>query len=244
MKQLIILLATVFVLSQGQAQTEFVKSYPVQNISKVNFSFEYPELVKVETWDKQEVEITARVLINNGEEDDKFSISDKSKNGELYITSKLDDIKSFRNYVRMSGDDDDDKVVRLNKNGSTIIVGGKDKGHYNGTEVEIELLVKLPKNLKVDMMAKFGIVEVISAPDDIHIEAKFGGVDLVVDEASLKSLTTSTSWGQIYSNLDAAIKVSGDDMPGKKMFAELEQSRGTKSIKAITEFGNVYLRKN
>lgn len=93
-------------------------------------------------------------------------------------------------------------------------------------------------------MAKFGIVEVISAPDDIHIEAKFGGVDLVVDEASLRSLTTSTSWGQIYSNLDASIKVSGDDMPGKKMFAELEQSRGTKSIKAITEFGNVYLRKN
>ena len=191
MKQLITLILMGFALSQGQAQTEFVKSYPVQNINKVNFSFEYPELIKVETWDKQEVEITARVLINSGEEDDKFSISDKSKNGELYITSKLDDIKNFRNYVRVN---DDDKVVRLNKNGSKIIVGGKDKGHYNGTEVEIELLVKLPKNLKVDMMAKFGIVEVISAPDDIHIEAKFGGVDLMVDEASLRSLTTSTSW--------------------------------------------------
>ena len=241
MKQLITLILMGFALSQGQAQTEFVKSYPVQNINKVNFSFEYPELIKVETWDKQEVEITARVLINSGAEDDKFSISDKSKNGELYITSKLDDIKNFRNYVRVN---DDDKVVRLNKNGSKIIVGGKDKGHYNGTEVEIELLVKLPKNLKVDMMAKFGIVEVISAPDDIHIEAKFGGVDLMVDEASLRSLTTSTSWGQIYSNLDAAIKVSGNDMPGQEMLAELQRSRGTKSIRAVSEFGNVYLRKN
>ncbi|MBK8279625.1 MAG: hypothetical protein IPK94_05665 [Saprospiraceae bacterium] len=48
------------------AQTQINKSIPVASGQKVNLHFDYPQLIKVSSWDKNEVLITGTVSINGG----------------------------------------------------------------------------------------------------------------------------------------------------------------------------------
>ena len=46
------------------AQTPVNKTYPVTTGQKISFRFDYPELVKISTWDKNEISIVGTVSIN------------------------------------------------------------------------------------------------------------------------------------------------------------------------------------
>jgi hypothetical protein len=49
------------------AQTPVNKTYPVTADQKISLRFDYPELVKITTWDKNEISIVGSVSINSGE---------------------------------------------------------------------------------------------------------------------------------------------------------------------------------
>src|SRR5688572_22195284 len=57
------------------AQTPVNKSYPVSAGQKVTFHFDYPELVKISTWAKNEISIEVVVSINGGENDDAVELT-------------------------------------------------------------------------------------------------------------------------------------------------------------------------
>jgi len=244
MKKIIIifLLAISFSLVKGQ---NIEKSYQLGNNEKLSLEFEYPELVKISTWNKQEVLIKAKVLINNMDATEDFILSENRSSNQLVISSKLRNKDKYKNnYITVADDKDDDEPVTVNRNGKSITIGDKGKTYYHGTQIEIVLEISLPKNAVVDVDAKYGMVEVLSAPKDLVVYAKYGGADVKIDEAGLKQLKASTSWGQIFSNLDSRLSVSGDDMLGKNMRAEFNGSKGANSVRVETEFGNVFLRKN
>lgn len=244
MKQIItlFLLAISFSLVKGQ---NIEKSYQLGSNEKLSLEFEYPELVKISTWDKQEVLIKAKVLINNMDATEDFVLSENRSSNQLVISSRLKNKDKYKNnYVWVTSDEDDDKSVTVSRNGKNITVGNKGKTYYNGTEIEIVLEITLPKNAMVDVEAKYGMVEVLSVPKDLAVYAKFGGADVKIDEVGLKQLRASTSWGQIFSNLNSKLAIKGDDMLGKNMRAEFDNSKGANSVRIETEFGNVFLRKN
>ena len=60
------------VLAVGQ--TPVNKSYPVTAGQKISMRFDYPEMVRVTTRDKNEISITGTVSINGGESDDAFEL--------------------------------------------------------------------------------------------------------------------------------------------------------------------------
>ena len=244
MKQIITILLFTISLSLVKGQN-IEKSYSLGNNEKLSLEFEYPELVKISTWDKQEVLIKAKVLINNMDATEDFILSDKRSSNQLVISSRLKNMNKYKNnYVRVAHGKDDDESVTVSRNGKNITVGNKGKTYYNGTEIEIVLEITLPKNARVDVEAKYGMVEVLSVPKDLAVYAKFGGADVKIDEVALKQLRASTSWGQIFSNLNSNLKLTGDDMLGKDMRAEFDNSGGANSVRIETEFGNVFLRKN
>ena len=63
---LLFILLTVKVYSQ----TEVNKTIAFQQGQTISMHFDYPELIKVSTWDKNEISITGTVTINGGENDD------------------------------------------------------------------------------------------------------------------------------------------------------------------------------
>lgn len=236
------LLAICTSVSIGQ---NIEKTYQLATNEKLSLEFVYPELVKISTWDKQEVLIKAKVLINNQDASEDFILSENRTSNQLVISSLLKNKDKYKNnYISVAGDEEDDESVTVSRNGKTITIGDKGKTYYNGTQIDIELEITLPKNAVVDVEAKYGMVEVLSAPKDLVVFAKYGGADVKIDEADLKQLKASTNWGQIFSNLNSKLSVTGDDMLGKSMRAEFDNSRGAISVRVESEYGNVFLRKN
>lgn len=84
----------------------------------------------------------------------------------------------------------------------------------------------------------------LSLPKEFEVTAKFGGADIKVNELSIGNLQARTSWGQIYTNITKDFTMKGDDMIGKSMEAEYRNAQGNESVTVVSEFGNIYIRKN
>lgn len=238
-------LVLLFLYTSLSLAQQVEKNYPLANTEKLSLKFEYPELVKVSTWDNQEVKIIAKVIINGQDGTKDFVLTEDRGSGELTISSELKNLDSYkRNYISVQGNSDNNESVIISRDGSTYKIGKDSKTYFDGTEIEVQLEVMLPENALVEIDAKYGMVEVLSAPKQLNVHAKYGGADIKIKESALKNLHASTSWGQIFSNLSSKVSVGGDDMLGKSLVAEIDNASGVNSVKVQSEYGNVFLRKN
>jgi hypothetical protein len=77
------------------AQTQINKSIPVSAGQTVLLHFDYPELVRVSTWDKNEVSVQGTVSINNGESDDAFELFTSSSGNTVSVRNEIKNLKSI-----------------------------------------------------------------------------------------------------------------------------------------------------
>ena len=89
------LIALMLFTGVAMAQTPVNKSYAVTAGQKVSFRFDYPELVKISTWDKNEISITGTISINGGEHDDAFELEQSASNNTVYIENRIKNLKSL-----------------------------------------------------------------------------------------------------------------------------------------------------
>ena len=75
MKNIFLLSIIMLSFNIGNTQVNISKSYATNNIEKLKLTFDYPQLVKVKTWNKNQVTIEAKVNINEGLNDDAFFIT-------------------------------------------------------------------------------------------------------------------------------------------------------------------------
>lgn len=229
-----------FVIS-ATAQTTVNRNYPVKTGEKVALDFDYPKIVRISTWGKNEVSVTAKVSINNGENDTAFVLEGKMTDGVL----------SIRNLIKNM-----DKLPRM----YTVTEGGKktvfrskeDYREFNaksgnthrmtseGVDMEITIDIKIPDNIATDVKAKYGIVEMVGFNAPATVNATYGGIDATVTAASTGKLQATTSYGQIYTNLDLKLT----DKTEKDFFTSItaEPGKGPSYILKST-YGNLYIRK-
>jgi hypothetical protein len=86
------------------AQTAVNKSFPVQAGQQVNLHFDHPKLVKITTWDKNEISVTGNVMINSGENDDAFSITSTTSGNIMNVTGEEVNIKSLPKRITIHRD--------------------------------------------------------------------------------------------------------------------------------------------
>ena len=78
------------------AQTSIQKKYQIQKGQELTLKFDYPQLVKITTWDKNEIEISGKVNINDGKNDSDFEITEQSTNGNSkLIEGKINNYKNL-----------------------------------------------------------------------------------------------------------------------------------------------------
>lgn len=157
MKNIIVAIALLMVGLPASAQSAKELTYSLSKNEKLVLDFDYPEIVKVNTWDKNEVLIRSKVLINGEENTEDFTISEKRSSGKLTITSKLKNLDKFKDHY-ISVNSDDDESITLSKNGKSISVG---KGHrnYRGVEINIEVeKITLSKTATVEIEALYVLV--------------------------------------------------------------------------------------
>ncbi len=223
------------------AQTPVNKVYPVSAGQKISLRFDYPELVRISTWDKSEISITGTVSINGGESDEAFELLQSSSGNSIYIENKIRNLKDLPQRITVTYGGE--KLTFKSK--ADYKKYCDETGHnFNvkswGVDMEIVLEVKVPKNMETNLECVYGIAEVKNFLGPLTVDATYGGVDVSVQEKTTGELVAETSFGQIYTNLE--LKFSGSDF--KDFHTQVSAKPGSGPRYSFeSKYGNVYLRK-
>lgn len=241
MRSLLIILI-IFLTGSLAAQTPVTKSFATSAGQKILLRFDYPELIKVSTWEKNEISVTGKVSINGGENDDAFEIAQSLSGNTLVIESRVKNLKHLpHRYTINRGEekvtfktkDDFEKYKREH--------GGDFNYTSQGVDMDITLEIKVPRNMETKIEATYGMVEIRDFTGPLTVDATYGGVDVVVQPKATGELIAETGFGQIYSNLD--IKFSGGEFEDFHTVVSVKPGTGPR-YSFESKYGNVYLRKS
>lgn len=241
-----ILSLLLFVLTNlAGAQTIVTKTVAVQNGQKIVLHFDYPELIRVSTWDKNEVSVQATVSINSGENDDAFELQTSTSGNIITVKNEIKNMKGLPHRITIV--DGAQKTVFRNK--EELRKYQKETGRTShdvmshGVDMDIQIEVKVPRNVETRVESIYGMVEVKDFAGPLTVDATYGGVDASLLEKTTGELIAETNYGQIYTNLD--IKFGGQ--PGNRSenfhtYVSAKPGSGPK-YDFESKYGNVYLRK-
>ncbi|MBS1951492.1 MAG: hypothetical protein JST37_10855 [Bacteroidetes bacterium] len=230
------------VINKVYSQTEVNKTIAIQAGQKIEMHFDYPELIKVSAWDKNEIAITGTVSINGGENDNAFSLESSSSPNEVLVTGEIKDLKKLPH-----------RITIWHK-GQKIIFKTKadykkytdENGHeFNrqnwGTDIDIFLTIKVPKNFEVKILSTYGTIEVKDFTGSLVAESTYGGVDAALVEKSIGNIKATTNYGQIYTNFD--FKFNEGTFEDFHTVVSARLGNGS-HYSFESKYGNVYLRKS
>jgi hypothetical protein len=224
------------------AQTPINKSYPVSAGQKISMRFDYPDLVRVSTWDKNEISITGTVSINGGESDDAFELNQSVSGNMISIENIIKNMKSLPHRITIN--DGSQKITFKDKTEFRKYTDEHGKVFNTtswGIDMDIVLEIKVPKGIETQIESVYGFVEVKNFTGPLSVEATYGGVDASLQERTTGELKAETDYGQIYTNLDT--KLSGSEFGD--FHTEVSAKPGTgPRYNFESKYGNVYLRKN
>jgi len=229
------------ILTGAGAQTTVNRSYPVKPGQQIELDFDYPKIIRISTWDKNEVSLTAHVNINDGDNDSAFVLEDKTTNGVLSIRNRIKNMDQLpRLYTVIQNGQ---KTVFRSKEQYkefTAKMGNNNRITSNGVDIEITIEIKIPANTATNINATYGIVELVNFNAPATVNATYGGIDATVAEANTGKLKATTSYGQIFTNLDLKLT----DKTERDFFTSItaEPGKGPAYILKST-YGNLYLRK-
>lgn len=242
MKQLILSLGVLLLSGDLFSQNLKEISIELAQNQSVELRFKYAELIQVSTWKRDEVQMKARVLVNGEDASEDFKITKQEQSGKMVVTAALDDEAwSLNNWIKIN-DEEQGTNITLSRNGKSIRVGGNDVQDYGGVEMNIMVELMIPEDHQTKILAKYGLVELLQVPQQLEVDAKYGGIDAKMETLKLRKLKASTSWGQIYTNLEG-VRAQGNDMMGKAMLAVLDNAKGSTEVVLDSKYGDIFLRK-
>jgi hypothetical protein len=224
----------------ASAQKTVTQTRVLKAGEKLVLKFEHSKLIRISTWDKNEISVTAQASINNGQNDDSFILEEKSADGVVSVSDKILNIEKLPH--RYTVFHDGKKTVFESKaeyekfkgtiTGQSMVSEGIDK--------DITIEVKVPAHSQSDITTTFALVELKNFNAGAKITTSFGGIDATLSPADIGKLQATAEFGEIYSNLDLKLtdKKQGDffksftAQPGKGEDLILKSSHGT-----------IYLRK-
>lgn len=224
------------------AQTRIEKTIPVNKGQTIRMWFDYPQLVRVSTWDRNEISITGTVSINGGEHDDAFELDIKSSSNTVSVKNRIRDMDNIPRRITIT--EGDTKIVFKSKTEWRKYQEEHGKGNNvnMGIDLDIELDIKVPRNIDTNVECVYGIVEIPEFVGPLSVQATYGGVDASLVEKNVGELVAETNYGNIYSNLDMV--VNKDNAREEDFHILVKANPGTgPSYRFESPYGNVYLRK-
>jgi hypothetical protein len=228
----------------AKAQTQINKSIAVQPGQKLLLTFDYPEMVRISTWDKAEVSIQGTVTINNGENDNAFELQTSTTGNTITIKNLIRDMKNLPQRITVVRDGQ--KMIFRDKEALKKYQDEHGKSFECqswGVDMEIVLEIKVPRNVETKIESVYGMLEVKDFSGPLTAVSTYGGVDAAVKEKMMGELVAETNYGQIYSNLD--VKFTGQNSKEENFHTYVSAKPGAGPRYSFeSKYGNVYLRKS
>lgn len=226
------------------AQTSVNKMIPAKSGQKIEIKFDYPNLIKISTWDRNEVSIQGTVDINYGENDDAFELLTSEAGNTIYIENQIRGLKNLPQRIMIV---DGGKKTVFKSKAEFNKYRNEHAGSYDvmswGANIEIELEIKVPKNMATSVTSVYGVVEVKDFSGPLQVDARYGAVDAAINERAVGELSAETNYGQIYSNLEANFGNAG--ITERDFYTYVTAKLGTgPQYNFESKYGNVYLRKS
>jgi len=237
----LLILAASFVFGLTAAQTAINKSFPTDKIQKLSLEFDYPQLIKISTWDKSEVQILGTVNINENENNNAFQIKESKEDNSLVIEGKISEMKNIPHRITVQKGSQKlifksrEEYQKYCKENNVTFSSMTD-----GVDIDIQLEIKVPKSLATQIESQYGLVEVRDFGGTINVNAIYGGIDATILDRNIGKLSAETHFGQIYSNLDT--KFTGKDSNDFRTLVTTTFGNGPQYI-LESKYGNIYLRK-
>jgi hypothetical protein len=223
------------------AQTPVNNTYPVASGQKISFRFDYPELVKISTWDKNEISIEGLVSINAGESDDAFELSQSVSGNTIRIENAIRNLKDLPHRITITRGNE---KITFKTKADYKKYREENGGDFNmtnwGVDIDIVLEIKVPRGIETQLESIYGMVEVKNFYGPLSVDAKYGGVDVAVQEKTTGELIAETGYGQIFTNLEQ--KFTGSEYEDFRTMVSIKPGAGPR-YSFESEYGNVYLRK-
>lgn len=202
----------------GAAQTLVEKTWPVKAGQEIRLKFDYPENIRISTWDRNEISVQATVTINEGKDDSAFVLQEVTDEKAITVSNK---------------------PMRF-KNRSQSNVIGSGKINCSGSRIDITMEIKVPANTPTQLQSLYGLVEVRHFNGPAEITATYGGIDASLSKKETGTLAVSVNYGQIYSDLDLVYT----DQVNKDFHTAFKATYGTGAMLRLESgYGNIYLRK-
>jgi hypothetical protein len=236
---------SIFILSlvtgMLAAQTPVTKIFATMPGQKIVFQFDYPEVIKVSTWERNEIQVTGKVSINGGENDNAFEITQTPSGNTVRIEGRVKNIKQLPHRYTINRGEEKLTFKTLQDFEKYKKENGRDFNFTStGVDIDITLEIKVPRNMETKIEATYGIVEVKDFTGPLTVDATYGGVDVVVQTKTTGELIAETGYGEIYSNLD--VKFSGAKLGDFHTQVSVKPGTGPR-YSFESRYGNVYLRK-
>lgn len=265
MKKEFILLFFLCAALSLQAQTEINRSIPLGAAQGLEMDFNYAA-VSVSTWDRQEIQISGSVLINNGENDEAFQIETEKQGDKLLVRTRIKDMDKLP------------KFTTVKKDGKTYYFRGKlshkeiarelGEGPYNmishGIAQEIELKIKAPAGVRLAIQSTYGGLELDNCqsplqventyghiiakfdqnlPADVQLHATYSFVDVSLPARTAADVDLNSSYGSIYTDHD--LQIDKEKSKDKAFSSHIVGSlnRGGQKLSLKANYSNIYLRK-
>ena len=238
MKNLIIicLLFAPFQTSFGQAEVQ--KSFNVSQSSLVDFKLTHASDIKIETWDKNEVEILAKVTLGNQTTSNGFSIKVKKEGSKFMVQSMLDYDKFPAQVIEQ------DENGEINLDGAYGSIEFRD-GAWYGINYDLVFEIKVPKYLAIDLCTNRGNVEVRGVNAPMDIATKNGFIDVARSPSEKADVKLVTNSGEVFTDFDIDFdnsKKKRNTCEAIKIEAAINGGDGD-DISLTSTCGNIYLRK-
>lgn len=219
-------------------QTIINKSYPATAGQQIQLKFDYP-VIHISTWDKNEVAVTAKVRINDDENDGAFELQQEIADGTMIIRDRIKDMDNIpRRYTIVSNGVK--TVYKSKEEFREAEKHGNVQQSYEGTDMDIRLEIKVPVDAHIDIKSVYGIVELAGFNAPVTIDATYGGIDATLSTEHTGKIQATTSYGQIYSNLDLKLT----DHTERDFFNSITAEPGQGPAYQFTStYGKIYLRK-
>lgn len=244
MKAYVLLLLAVLCPEKEYAQTPINKTIAFQSGQKITMHFDFPELIRVSTWDKNEISIQGTASINNGENDDAFILDASTSGSTISIRNEIKDMKNLPHRITITREGGQ-KIIFKDKAALKKYQDENGKSFESqswGVDMDIVLEIKVPRNAETRIESVYGTVEIKNFTGPLAVVSTYGGVDAALTERATGELIAETNYGEIYTNLDA--KFGGEKFKDENFHTYVSANPGTGPKYSFeSKYGNVYLRK-